>query len=288
MPAATDSALARYGAGTALLATLAALLGALVGVVNPAGGADPRPVVAALVCAVVAMLVPPLVALIWAPRRAAAAGGALAGFGAVSAVLLVSDVELLRRPIDANRFEVLRPVSAAELAVAPGAYLVLFGHVLGVLAGVLGALALQRASIRDGYGGSVEPELSGRSVALRAGPWWAVPTAATALVLVAASIAAPWRVHDAVLLVRPLVESGGLAIAAAAVLGVVLLAGVAVALATPEAWTSAGLLIGLGATGFAVIGTRVAAGVDEGLTPTVTAWLAALSCVALIAAGAVV
>ncbi|WP_068274950.1 hypothetical protein [Aldersonia kunmingensis] len=283
------STLAWAGVGAVLIAAVTIAVAPLLGAAHASGADDPSPVAASSWCvAVVMVVVALLAALTLRTTRVAATGGLLAGFGAVCAALLVSDAALLTRPIDANRFELLRPESAAELTASAGIWLVIVGHVAGLVAGAIGVAVLQRAALHDGYGISVEPDLSGRPVGIRVGSWFAAAVVVLAFAFGVALVPVPWTVADPVLLVEPFVESDATRIAGIVLLALVVLVGAGLALASAEPSTAAGLLVGLGLGALSFAAARVAAGVDPGLTPTPAAWVAALAAFALIAIGAVV
>ena len=89
------------------------------------------------------------------------AGALLAGAGAVSVGAAVLDTQLWTDAIDANRLELFRPETAAELAAGSGAYAALGGHLLIAFAGLLGMVAVHRESLMDGYGDARSSERIG-------------------------------------------------------------------------------------------------------------------------------
>ncbi|MCX5045599.1 hypothetical protein OG921_20750 [Aldersonia sp. NBC_00410] len=281
--------LLRAGVAAVVLAVVASALAPMIGVAGAAAGPDPRAVAAASWCAALLMLTVAGLAIFAAIRGCAAAtGGLLVGFGAVCAALLVFDAGLLRRPIDSNRFELLRPLSAADLTLSGGAWLVIAGHLAGVLAGGIGLALLHRVTLRDGYGDSVDPDLSGRPIGVRLGPWFAGTSVAIAFAFAIALIPAAWTATDPVLVVHPFVESSASTIAGTVTLGLVVLIGTGLALASPEAWTAAGLLTGLGLTACAFAAARLGASADPGLSPTPAALVAVLAAAALVLVGAAI
>lgn len=245
---------------------------------------------AALVAGLAALLVPAVAALVAATRRFALAGGILVGGGVVSAPMLMLDVAMLRAPIDANRFELFRPLTASPLSPAVGAYLVLGAHLLAVVAAILGAMVIARAALGDGYGHSVRQDLAGRATIGRAGP------AVTGLALLFATVWGvclffpAWTSSDSIIVVAPLVTAGILIFAATVALAVSACAVVAGALAATSPEVTAGAIGGAGVTALGISGSRLAAGVcDDGLRvgpatviATVAAALLVVTAVALL------
>ncbi|GAB2656784.1 hypothetical protein ABI214_07585 [Prescottella soli] len=122
----------------ATVGALAVAAGTLGSVARSASDGTRIPAVGtAAVVAVVLALSVPVVAGILAVRRSPAGAALLVGAGLVSAGLCVMDVQLWTGPIDANRLELFRPVTAGGIEAGPGAALVLAGHVCAVVAGII-------------------------------------------------------------------------------------------------------------------------------------------------------
>ncbi|TQF74347.1 hypothetical protein FK531_05280 [Rhodococcus spelaei] len=267
-----------------LLGAVLVALAAPAGVVRPEAGAA---VAAAAVVAVLGAVAAPVAALVAARRSPAVAGALTAGAGAVALGLLVLDLQLWARPVDANRLELFRPLTAAHLSAGPGAYAVLAGHALGVVAGLLGMLTVARASHGDGYGHSSYPDHDGASVGRRIGAGWGAGIVLAALVFAVASLAGPLRSSDPVLLVHPLVGSPPATAIGSALVVVAVLVVVAAALVSVAPGVAAGALIGAGTAAFGLSGSRLAAGAaaGDGVALAPGSVVAAVACAALVALG---
>ncbi|WP_072842882.1 hypothetical protein [Rhodococcus tukisamuensis] len=247
---------------------------------------------AAIVAAVCAAAAPVLALLALLRRRPAAAGALLAGAGAVALGLAVMDLQLWESPIDANRLELFRPLTAARLDAGPGAVAVLLGHGLAVLAGVLGMVTVARAAEADGYGRSDFPDHDGAAVGRRIGAPLSAAAATAALILAAALCAAPLHSADPVLLMRPLLGSPAATAIGTALVAVAVLVVVAAALVSVSPAVASGALLGAATAALGLVGSRlvaglVADGVSAGPGP-VAGTLAALALVAVAAAVPVV
>ncbi|MFC4603370.1 hypothetical protein [Rhodococcus kronopolitis] len=256
----------RLGRPTSAVAVLLALLGALALAIAPllavtrpvAGEAVSAAVVVAAVCATAAPLLA-LVALLG--RRPAVAGALLAGAGALALGLLVTDLQLWAGPIDANRLELFRPLTAARLGVGPGAAVVVFGHGLAVLAGVLGMVTVARAAHEDGYGRSDLPDHDGAAVGRRIGAPLAGVAVAAALALAAALCARPLNSADPVLLMRPLLDAPAAVAVGSALVAAALLVVVAASLVATSVEVAAAAMLGAATAALSLVGPRFAAGV---------------------------
>ncbi|MFD4182590.1 hypothetical protein [Rhodococcus sp. NPDC058514] len=276
----------------AVAAVVLALLGVAAMAVSPALGVvrpDTGPAVAAaavtaLVCAALA---PALAVLALLGRRPAVAGTVLAGAGAVSVGLVVLDLHLLDDPINANRLELFRPLTAASLGAGPGAYAILAGHGLAAAAGLLGLVAAARASHADGYGHSDYPDHDGASVGGRIGSGLSTLAVAAAAVLAAALFAPPLRSTDPVLLVPAVIESAAANSLGVGMIGVAVLIVVAAALAAISPLAAAGAVVGAAVAALGVAGPRLVAGLvaGDGVSVGPGSVVAVAACASLIAVG---
>ncbi|MFC9363775.1 hypothetical protein ACFTZB_45375, partial [Rhodococcus sp. NPDC057014] len=123
-----DPLRARRGTVLAVLLSLVGGLGVASAPVLQAvravdGAAAPSAIGAAAVWAAVFAVAAPVLAVpAVLARNTAMAGALLAGAGAVSVGAAVLDTQLWSDAIDANRLELFRPDTAAELAAGTGAY----------------------------------------------------------------------------------------------------------------------------------------------------------------------
>ncbi|SEL23070.1 hypothetical protein [Rhodococcus maanshanensis] len=279
----------------AIAAVALALLGVAATAVAPALGVVSQEtgpaVAAATVTAVVcAALAPALAVLALVGRRPAVAGTVLAGAGGVSLGLVVLDLQLLDDAINANRLELFRPLTAASLDAGPGSYTILAGHVLAVLAGLLGLVAAARASHADGYGHSDYPDHDGAGVGSRIGAGLSILAVAAAVVLAAALFAPPLRSTDPVLLVPAVVESAAPMALGAGLIGVAVLIVVAAALAAISPLGAAGAIVGAAVAALGVVGVRLVAGLlaGDGVSVGPGSVVALAACAVLIAVGCVI
>lgn len=220
---------------------------------------------AAAVAAAVFALASPATALAAVlARRPAVAGGVLAGAGAVSIGSAVLDTQLWSDALDANRLELFRPDTAAELTAGPGAYAVLLGHVLMAVAGLLGMVAVHRASLADGYGDARSSEQVGRATGARVGFWISALAVAAAVVAGGALFAPAFVSQDPVILVPAVVESAPAAAFGAGLTAAALLIVVAFALASIAPPVASGALVGAGLATLGLSGTRLLAGLAAG------------------------
>lgn len=253
------------GVALALVGGLAVGSGPALSVMRTAEGEALGAVGAAgLTAAVLACAVPFLAGIALVVRRVAFAGALLAAAGVLSAGLCVLDAALWTDAINANRLELYRPVTAAALEAQPATFIVLIGHGLGMVAGLVGLMTLRRASLADGYGHSDYPEATGRSAGARAGFLLVVPVGVAAAVLVAALFAPPLRSTDPVILVPAVIESGFASSVGAALVAVGVLVVVTTALASISPLAAAGALVGGGLAALGLVGTRLVAGIAAG------------------------
>ncbi|OUS93946.1 hypothetical protein [Rhodococcus sp. NCIMB 12038] len=229
------------------------------------GAAAPSAIGAAAVFAAVFAVAAPVLAVpAVLARRTAVAGALLAGAGAVSVGAAVLDTQLWTDAIDANRLELFRPDTAAELAAGTGAYAALAGHALIAFAGLLGMVAVHRASLMDGYGDARSAEQVGRATGARIGFLPSAVAVAAAIVLVGALFAPAFVSEDPVILVPTVVESDLAASAGAGILAAAVLIVVASALASISPPVASGALVGAGLAALGVVGTRLVAGLAAG------------------------
>ncbi len=221
-------------------------------------------VVAAAIISIAPLVVTALAALAAASRSPAFAGALTAGVGAVAVGLAVLDIGLLLDPIDANRLELFRPVTAAPLEPGPGAYLMLAAHVVAVLAGVWGWVAVGRASLTDGYGQSAGPDLTGRAAAARIGGVVSSVAAVAAALVAGSMFVPPYVSADSIVLVPAIIESPWTTAVGSGLVALAALVVTASALASISPAVASGTLIGAGATLLGLTGARVTAGLSSG------------------------
>ncbi|WP_032377332.1 hypothetical protein [Rhodococcoides fascians] len=242
----------------ALIAAAAAAAAPLVGVVRSVDGSPVGSGAAS--AAVVAVALPVLVAVAAAvgaaTRRIEFAAALLAGYGAVALGIALLDIALLSDPIDANRLELFRPLSAAMLDATAGARILLVGHAASVLAGVAGWSAVHRAGLGDGYGHSVYSEHVGRASAGRVGSLLGSLLGAFGVLAAVAAFSSLYRSEDPVVIVTAVVESPVFVAVGSGVVGVAALVVVASALASLSPLVASGASVGagLGVLGFAGVG----------------------------------
>ena len=266
-----------------ILVAFAPLLGVVAG--SDAPGAV---LSAALVAGLIAVAIPAVAATAYAVGRPELSGGLLAGAGAVSFGLVVLDIALVQDPINANRFELLRPVSAASLDSGVGAFVVLFGHLLGVFAGVLGGLVVHRAALDDAYGAAPHPELEGSPVAARAGFAWSATVTCAVVALAFSLFPAAWTSTDPLIVPLPALDSNQLILIATLLIAAALFVVVASALASASPAVAAGSVVGAAACALGPVAARLLAGIqDDRLAPTRATVTATVGAVSLLAAGAV-
>ncbi|OZF41117.1 hypothetical protein CH294_02865 [Rhodococcus sp. 14-2483-1-1] len=242
----------------ALIAAAAAVAAPLVGVVRSVDGSPVGSGAAS--AAVVAVALPILVAVAAAvgaaTRRIEFAAALLAGYGAVALGITLLDIALLSDPIDSNRLELFRPLSAAMLDSTTGAQILLVGHAASVLAGVAGWSAVHRAGLGDGYGHSVYSEHVGRASAGRVGSLLGALLGAFGVLAAVAAFSSLYRSEDPVVIVTAVVESPVFVAVGSGVVGVAALVVVASALASLSPLVASGASVGagLGVLGFAGVG----------------------------------
>lgn len=275
----------------ALIAAIAAVVAQLIGVVRSADGSPvgDGEVVAAILAGAVPVLVVIGAAVGVAGKRVELAAALLAGFGAVALGFTLLDVALLSDPIDANRLELFRPLSAAMLDATPGAYVLLVGHAVSVLAGVAGWSAVHRAGLGDGYGHSVYSEHVGRSAAGRVGPMLAALLGAFGVLAAVAAFASLYRSSDPVVIVTAVVESPVFVAVGSGVIGIAALVVAASALAalSPQVASGASVGAGLGVLGFAGVGLLAGLGTGDRVDAGLGAYLGTVAGLGLLVCGAV-
>lgn len=266
--AGVDLAAAVRGTGAAVglasLGALAVAVAPLLGAASAADGSQRGGQPGAAVATALAVLAVPLLAT-WLLRagRIAGAVGVLSGAAAVAVGAAVLDGQLFRRALDANRLELVRPVSAAELTAGPGAVAVLVGHVLLAVAAVVGLVALRRSGVLD------DPDMLGDAagegpVLRRSAPAVCVLAVVAALVLALGLYLAPLRSTDPVVLVPAVVQSPVLLLVGTTVVAVVVLVALALALVSTSVATASGALAGAALTALSVTAARLLAGALDG------------------------
>ncbi|SNS44084.1 hypothetical protein [Rhodococcoides kyotonense] len=233
-------------------------------VTSQSGRAPEGGVVAAAIVSVVPLVVVAVGAVVSLLRSPAFAGALTAGYGSVALGLTVLDVGLMLDPIDANRLELFRPVTAAALEPGVGAYLVLAAHALAVVGGVSGWIAVGRASLDDGYGESASPDLTGRASAARIGALLSVSVVAAAVVGAGALFVPPFASTDSIVLVPAVIASPWTTAVGSALVALAVLVVAAAALASISPVVASGALLGAGAALFGILGSRVVAGLSSG------------------------
>ncbi|WP_338889964.1 hypothetical protein [Rhodococcus sovatensis] len=287
-----DGASSRAAALAATAATSIAALIALASLalapVGAAQGVGPETgVVVGAVVAVAPVVAVAILAILTVIARPALAGALTAGYGAISVGLVLLDLGLVSSPIDANRLELFRPTTAEALEPELGAYGLIAAHALAVVGGVLGLVAVGRASFDDGYGHSPRAELTGRSSAVRIGATLSVIAVVASLVAAAAMWTPPYVSTDSIVLVRAVVESplttalgsGALALA------VVIVVAAALASISPPVAAGAVLAAGLGIVG--IFGSRGVAGSASGpgVDASAGSWIGAVGGIVLTVVG---
>ena len=275
----------------ALIAAVAAVTAQLIGVVRSVDGSPVGD--GAAMAAILAGAVPVVVvigaAVGVAGRRVELAAALLAGYGAVALGFTLLDVALLSDPIDANRLELFRPLSAATLDATAGAYVLLVGHAVSVLAGVAGWSAVHRAGLGDGYGQSVYSEHVGRAAAGRVGPLLAALLGAFGVLAAVAAFASLYRSSDPVVIVTAVVESPVFVAVGSGVVGVAALVVAAAALAalSPQVASGASVGAGLGVLGFAGVALLAGLGTGDRVDAGLGAYLGTVAGLGLLICGAV-
>lgn len=274
----------------ALIAAIATVAAQLIGVVRSADGSPvgDGAVVAAILAGAVPVLVVIGAAVGLAGKRVELAAALLAGYGAVALGFTLLDVALLSDPIDANRLELFRPLSAAMLDATPGAYVLLVGHAVSVLAGVAGWSAVHRAGLGDGYGHSVYSEHVGRAAAGRVGPMLAGLLGTFGVLAAVAAFASLYRSSDPVVIVTAVVESPVFVAVGSAVVGIAALVVAASALAalSPQVASGASVGAGLGVLGFAGVGLLAGLGTGDRVDAGLGAYLGTVAGLGLLICGA--
>lgn len=274
----------------AVLAAVAAACGLVATTLDITRSAQGDAPVAGVALAAVVALAPLVVVAALAlvavlVRRPAVTGALTAGYGAVAAGLAVLDFGLIVSPIDSNRLELFRPTTAEPLQAGFGAYLVTAAHVIAVFGGLLGLLAVNRASFADGYGHSARADLTGRASAVRIGGVAAFVAALAGLLGAATMFAPPYDSTDSIVLVPAVVDAPLTTAIGSAVVALAVLVVVAAALASISPTVAAGALLGAGLGVFGLAASRVAAGSGSGPTidASAGAWIGTGAAVVLVA-----
>ncbi|WP_243636728.1 hypothetical protein [Rhodococcus sp. Eu-32] len=257
-PAIAAAAVASIAAVLALAAVVLDPVSATSGD-GPTGGLVGASLVGSVPLAVVAVG-----AWLAVVRGPALAGAVTAGYGAVAVGLTVLDLGLLLDPIDANRLELFRPITAAVLEPSAGAYVVVASHALAVLAGLLGWIAVGRASLSDGYGQSASPDLTGRAAAARVGGLLSTVAVVAAVIGAGALFVPPFVSTDSIVLVPAVVESPWTTAVGSALAALAVLVVAASALASISPVVASGALFGAGAALTGLTGSRLLAGLASG------------------------
>ena len=267
----------------ALLAALAPAFGAARAVDGSEQGGQPLAAVAAG-AALLAVVV--LAAWLLRAGRLAGAVGVLTGAGAIAVGLVLLDAQLFRRALDANRLELVRPVTAAELAPGPGAVVVLVGHALLVGAALVGLVALRRSGVLD------DPDLLGDAagegpVLRRSAPGAIAGAVAAAGAVTVGLFLAPLGSADPVVLVPPVIQGPGVVLVGTALLAVAVLVSLALALVSTSVATASGVLAGIALAVLSLAAPRLFAGaLDSRFQVGVGAVLTTVGALALTAAAA--
>lgn len=251
-----------------VLVSLAPLAGAVSADSGPTLGAQPA---AAILAGLLALAAPLLAVVLLRGGRVLGAVGVLGGWAAAAFAAAVADLQLFIRPIDANRFELFRPASASALHADAGSVLVIVGHVLAVLAGLIAMWSTRRAALLDdpdgfdiGLLGGGEVDSRGTSLAGKAGRTTTTLVTAAAAVAAAALFASPLSSTDPVVLVSAVVESPRVVLLATALLMVSVLVVVALALVSTSVPTGAGAVAGVALGALAAFAPRLLASVFIG------------------------
>ncbi|WP_138998267.1 hypothetical protein [Rhodococcus zopfii] len=268
--------LLRFGLALAVLGALAVAVAPLLPVVR-AGTGDVGPaILAAAAAAAITASAVPVAAFAAAHRSEAAAGALLAGAGGIAAGTVLADLTLFVDAIDANRFELFRPVTAAALTAGPGAAMVLAGHLCSVLAGVAGAITAARA-----------PGTDGGPVGTRPGPAVVAGIVGAAIVVAAGSVAPVVVSADPVIVARGVLDAPAATAFGGVLAAMLALVTVAWALGSGVTAAAAGAITGIGLAAFALFAPRFVAGLaGERLAPTVATVAGAIAAVLLVALGA--
>ncbi|KQU46751.1 hypothetical protein ASG84_09695 [Rhodococcus sp. Leaf278] len=274
----------------ALVAATAGVAAQVMGVVQSVDGS--RVGGGAASAAVLGVTLPVLVAVAAlvgaATRRIEFAAALLAGYGAVALGIALLDVALLSDPIDANRLELFRPLSAAMLDATAGAQILLVGHAASVLAGVAGWSAVHRAGLGDGYGHSVYSEHVGRASAGRVGPLLGSLLGVFGVLAAVAAFSSLYRSADPVVIVTAVVESPVFVAVGSGVVGLAALVVVASALASLSPLVASGATVGagLGVLGFAGVGLLAGLSTGARVSAGLGAYLGTAAGIGLLICGA--
>ena len=219
---------------------------------------------AALLAGVLALAVPLLAGWHWRRQNPLAAVGVLVAVGAVGVAAAVLDLQLFIRALDANRLELVRPVTAAELRPGFGAAAVLAGHLLFAWAGAVGLSALPRLGLMD------VPDPPGRSdagpgggelpVGRRTGPVVVTAVGSAVLLLALALFLTPLTSSDPVLLTPVVLQAPRTVLLGTVLLAAVVLVAPALALVATSVALAGGLLTGVAVGVLGVVAPRLVVG----------------------------
>ncbi|NLG55687.1 MAG: hypothetical protein GX542_08575 [Rhodococcus sp.] len=219
---------------------------------------------AALWSSVFAGLIPALAACALVRQAVAPAAALLAGNGAIAVGLAVTDIQLWSRALDANRFELFFPDSAVVLDAAGGAYAVAGGHIVTVLAGLAGLVALQRESLADGYGSARSADRVGTATASRIGTVLTSLSLLAVVGIVAALFAPTYRSTDPVIVAVATIAADGAMVAGAAILAVALLVVAAASLSSISPHVACAAMVGAALALLGVSGAQLIGGLSAG------------------------
>lgn len=169
--------------------------------------------------------------------KAPAAAGVLVGAALLAPGLALVDAQFIQDPLTASRPEIMVPTSLAPLTVANGAYLLIAGHVLAALAGLL-ALGRAGAGPDSDYNAGLD---ASRSTSGRAVGWALAAGAVSAVGL----LFPPFRSDNAFIVAQDLIASpvlvkvGGLLIVLTVLIGCIATA------VNPRPTVARGLAIGM-------------------------------------------
>ncbi|KQU06773.1 hypothetical protein ASG56_03915 [Rhodococcus sp. Leaf7] len=229
------------------IAAAAVSLAPVIGVVRSSdGSAVGGPGTAAALASALVWILVAIVALFALARgRTLLAGAVVTAVGAMSLGMAVADLQLFVSAIDADRLELFRPVTAAELSPGPGSVAVVLGHLVVVAAGVLAMVAASRsddAPFDDGRPASASAVALGIAGALA----------------VAASFVLPSFVSSDPVFLAPALVAGPILLAVGGALcAVTALVACAVALTSSSREVAAGVLAGTALAAASVALVRV-------------------------------
>lgn len=169
--------------------------------------------------------------------RAPAAAGVLAGAALLTPGLALVDAQFIHDPLTASRPEIMVPTSLAPLTVASGAYLLIVGHVLAAVAGLL-ALGRAGAGPDSDYYAGLD---ASRSTKGRAVGWALTAGAVTALGL----LFPPFQSDNAFIVAQDLIASPSLVKFGGLLIIITVLVGCIAAAVNPRPTVARGLAAGM-------------------------------------------